>query len=63
MKNNTYILSVRSDGRVILDLVEHGQFLETVQAPHWIDARAKVKTPVAHDDGMATSLMMRWCYD
>ena len=51
MTSNTYILSVRSDGRVILDLVEHGAVLETIQANHWIDARSKVKTPVAHDDG------------
>ena len=48
---NTYILSVRSDGRVIMDLVEHGAVLETIQANHWIDARSKVKTPVAHDEG------------
>ena len=51
MTSNTYILSVRSDGRVILDFVEHGAVLETIQANHWIDARSKVKTPVAHDDG------------
>lgn len=51
MTNNTYILSVRSDGRVILDFVAHGVVLETIQAGHWIDARAKVKTPVAHDEG------------
>lgn len=51
MTNNIYILSVRSDGRVILDFVEHGKVLETIQAGHWIDARAKIKTPVAHDEG------------